>query len=228
MATERDQGHGGPRNQARPTLSLCAVTLMLCLASANPFAQGKLPVLHPLDAKGRVTYFIADGTMGSSFLPGDRDLATWALRQWERAVDGALHFEPSAENDAEVRVFWVPAGDGRYGEMRAFQSGTLRGAAVFIRPDTTALAPPIANAARQDALMRDTVVYLTCLHELGHALGLEHTSAFADIMYFFGYGGDIFGFFNRYRLQLHTRSDIAMTSGLSPSDISRVRALYKK
>src|SRR5215813_11117940 len=206
-------------------LSLFVVTLLAGLVTAS--AQGKLPVLHPLDAKGRVTYFVADGTAASAFRPGDRDLAVWALKQWERALDGALHFEPSAENEAEVRVFWVPAGDGRYGEMRAFQSGTLRGAAVFIRPDTNALAPQIANAARQDPLMRDTVVYLTCLHELGHALGLEHTAAFADIMYFFGYGGDIPLFFNRYRQQLHTRSDIATTPGLSASDLSRVRALYK-
>jgi len=201
---------------------------MLMCASALVLAQGTLPVLHPLDAKGRVTYFVAEGPPSSGFHPGDRDLAVWALKQWERALAGVLHFEPSAENDAEVRVFWVPAGDGRYGEMRAFQSGPLRGAAVFIRPDTSALAPAIANAARQDPLMRDTVVYLTCLHELGHALGLEHTAAIADIMYFFGYGGDIPGFFNRYRLQLHTRSDIATTSGLSASDIARVRALYKK
>jgi len=203
-------------------------SMLVALMTTSTLAQGRLPVLHPLDAKGRVTYFVADGTPSSAFLPSDRDLAVWALKQWERALDGALHFEPSVENQAEVRVFWVPAGDGRYGEMRAFESGTLRGAAVFIRPDTNALAPVIANAARQDPLMRDTVVYLTCLHELGHALGLAHTSEFADIMYFFGYGGDIPGFFGRYRTQLHTRSDIAMTSGLSASDISRVRALYKK
>ena len=201
--------------------------LPLTAASGVVWAQGRLPVLHPLDAKGRVTYIVADGTPNSGFRPSDRDLAVWALKQWQRALDGALHFEPSAEKDAMVRVFWVPAGEGRYGEMRAFQSGTVRGAAVFIRPDTDALGPAIASAARQDPLMRDTVVYLTCLHELGHALGLEHTSAFADIMYFFGYGGDIPGFFGRYRLQLHTRSDIATTSGLSPSDIARVRALYK-
>lgn len=207
---------------------LFASMLLVALMTTSTLAQGRLPVLHPLDAKGRVTYFVADGTPSSAFLPSDRDLAVWALKQWERALDGALHFEPSVENQAEVRVFWVPAGDGRYGEMRAFESGTLRGAAVFIRPDTNALAPVIANAARQDPLMRDTVVYLTCLHELGHALGLAHTSEFADIMYFFGYGGDIPGFFGRYRMQLHTRSDIAMTSGLSASDISRVRALYKK
>jgi len=207
---------------------LFASMLLVALMTTSTLAQGRLPVLHPLDAKGRVTYFVADGTPSSAFLPSDRDLAVWALKQWERALDGALHFEPSVENQAEVRVFWVPAGDGRYGEMRAFESGTLRGAAVFIRPDTNALAPVIANAARQDPLMRDTVVYLTCLHERGHALGLAHTSEFADIMYFFGYGGDIPVFFGRYRMQLHTRSDIAMTSGLSASDISRVRALYKK
>jgi len=207
---------------------LFASMLLVALMTTSTLAQGRLPVLHPLDAKGRVTYFVADGTPSSAFLPSDRDLAVWALKQWERALDGALHFEPSVENQAEVRVFWVPAGDGRYGEMRAFQSGTLHGAAVFIRPDTTALPPPIANAARRDPLMRDTVVYLTCLHELGHALGLEHTSAFADVMYFFGYGGDIPGFFDRYRMQLHARTDIALTSGLSAADISRIRALYKK
>ena len=205
------------------------VPLVLGVFAGDVFAQAaKLPVLHPLDASGRVTYFVADGFEGSAFRPADRDLAVWALKQWQRALDNALHFEPSAEKDAMVRVFWVPAGGNRYGEMRAFQAGTLRGSAVFIRPDTDALGPAIANSAHTDPLMRDTVVYLTCLHELGHALGLEHTDAFADIMYFFGYGGDIPGFFNRFRIQLHTRADIATTSGLSPSDVARVRALYRR
>ena len=102
--------------------------LALTAASGVVRAQGRLPVLHPLDAKGRVTYVVADGTPNSGFRPSDRDLAVWALKQWQHALDGALHFEPSAEKDAMVRVFWVPAGEGRYGEMRAFQSGTLRGA----------------------------------------------------------------------------------------------------
>jgi hypothetical protein len=74
--------------------------------------------------------------------------------------------------------------------------------------------------------MRESIVYLTCLHELGHAMGLGHTPAYADIMYFFGYGGDIPGFFDRYRRQLRTRTDIQKVAGLSPADMSRVRALY--
>ena len=102
----------------------------------------------------------------------------------------------------------------------------VRGAEVYVRPDTDALSPEIVAAARADPLMRETIVYLTCLHEIGHALGLTHTDRFSDVMYYFGFGGDIVDFFRVYRLQIESRDDIRRQSGLSAGDIARLRALW--
>jgi hypothetical protein len=195
------------------------------LAAARVVPAQTIAPLQPA-ADGRVTYFIAQGEEKSAFRKSDVELATWALRAWEQAVDGRVRFVPSPEDEALVRVHWVAPGGGQYGEMRPLLLRGRRGAAVYIRPDTDALGPQIAQMAASDPLLRETIVYLTCLHELGHAVGLEHTAAFADIMYFFGYGGDIPGFFTRYRKQLTGRADIQKVPGLSADDIARVRALY--
>jgi hypothetical protein len=88
------------------------------------------------------------------------------------------------------------------------------------------LGPDIARRARADPLLRDSIVYLTCLHELGHALGLMHTRDFRDIMFYFGYGGDVVEYFGRYRSQIHSRNDIAEVSGLSDADVNRLREIY--
>jgi hypothetical protein len=187
-----------------------------------------LRVIAPLDAvDGPIGYFIADGEPGSDYRSADRQLAVWALEAWQRSTDGALRFEPAPEERARLRVYWVQANGGQYGEMRPFLIDGHRGAAAFIRPDTGALGPDIASLARADPLLRDTVVYLTCLHELGHALGLHHTDDYRDVMYFFGYGGDIPAFFERYRKQLGSRDDIAHVSGLSAGDLNQLHALYE-
>jgi hypothetical protein len=125
-----------------------------------------------------------------------------------------------------VRIYWVPASAGQYGEMRPLRVGGRRGAAVYIRPDVRALGPDIARSAAEDTLLRETIVYLTCLHELGHAFGLEHTADYADVMYFFGYGGDVPGFFGRYRERLESRDDIAGMSGLADGDLTQLEKLY--
>ena len=109
-----------------------------------------------------------------------------------------------------IRIFWATAEQGLYGETRPVLVDGKPGAEVYVRP-----APFPING---DQLMRDTIVYLTCLHETGHALGLAHTDVFDDIMYSFQYGGDIPEYFGRYRRKLQSREDIRKNSGMSEGD----------
>jgi hypothetical protein len=183
-----------------------------------------MPQAH--DAKGLITYFIADGTGKPGFHSSDSELARWALQAWQRSAANGLHFAAAPESSALIRVYWAGPDSGEYGETRPIVVGGQQGAAVFIRPDMDSLGEEIARHARADTLLRDSIVYLTCLHELGHALGLTHTRDFRDIMYYFGFGGNVVEYFGRYRSQVHARNDIAGVSGLSEDDVKRIRAIY--
>ena len=184
-------------------------------------------VSQPLDISSPVSYFIADGRGKAGFRATDTELARWALEAWERTSGNAIRFEPAPESSALVTLYWAEPTEGQYGEMQSVVVGGRLGAQVYVRPDMTSLGADIAERAARDPLLRDSIVYLTCVHELGHALGLRHTRDYADIMYSFGYGGDIPDYFGRYRAKLRSRADIAKLSGLSPGDVTRLKTLYR-
>ena len=167
------------------------------------------------------TYWVQSCTDPASMCqPDDPQLAQWAFEAWQKASGGELEFTRVRDPErARIRLYWASAEQGMYGETKPmFFEGQI-GAEVYVRP-----SPLRANG---DRLMRDVIVYLTCLHESGHALGLTHTAAFEDIMYSFQYGGDIEEYFGRYRRKLATRADIARNSGISAADRARLIAISK-
>jgi len=129
---------------------------------------------------------------------------------WQTASGGKLKVERTPDpSAADIRVYWITTQDGLYGEAQ--------GGNVYVRPEPG------------EGLARETVLYLTCLHETGHALGLRHTSEFADIMYNFQFGGNIAEYFGRYTRKLSRREDIRKNSGISSNDLKQLlRSLGEK
>jgi hypothetical protein len=177
------------------------------------------------------TYWIqpcsADVAARSGCDGADPELARWALDAWARAAGSGLRFDEAAgEYEARIRVCWLGRRPQLYGDTRLVYLNGKPGAAIEVHPDLSQFGPEIEAAGRRDQLFRDTVVYLTCLHETGHAIGLPHTADFADIMYNFQHGGDVLEYFSRYRRRLKTRLDIRGRPGISAADRKRAERLY--
>jgi hypothetical protein len=183
-------------------MRFAAIFVLACSARAAGFTYWVEPCTNP----------------ASGCRHDDPELAEWAVEAWQSASAGALTFQRvPEEKQAQIRIYWANGNQGLYGETRPIQVGGQRGAEVYVLP---------AAGANGDPLLRDAIVYLTCLHETGHALGLAHTAAFADIMYSFQFGGDIAEYFGRYRRQLATRADIRKHSGMSEADRQRLASVY--
>jgi matrixin len=152
--------------------------------------------------------------------PNGETLVTRAMRTWTHAADGRFTLEkmPTAA-DAPVRVHFMAA-DYRYGVTSPRvdrQTGLILRAEVAVAAD-----------AGRTPLERSIIVYLTALHELGHALGLEHTTDISTIMYLFREPGDGERFFGAYARRARSFDDIGsdQATGLSLDDVAALRKLY--
>lgn len=150
----------------------------------------------------------------------DTELAQWAMEAWQAAAHEKLILQRTGEREhAHIRLYWASGPEGAYEETHPILVDGQRGAEIYV-------APTVVSRAETDRILRDAIVYLTCLHETGHALGLDHTADFDDIMYSFQYGGDITEYFGRYRRQLHSRSDIREHPGISEHARNRLREIF--
>lgn len=154
--------------------------------------------------------------------PAAEMLVGRALATWTQAATGRFVLQRTTTSDrALVRVRFARA-DGIYGET----SPRIDRATGLI----TAAEVLIAGDVAGDVVGQHIVIYLTALHELGHALGLPHTNAFDDIMYSFRRPDDGERYFGVYRRRLRSDEDIGTerATGLSPADITALRGLYDR
>jgi hypothetical protein len=143
-----------------------------------------------------------------------------ALKVWTGAAGERLTLTRTpARNDAAIRVFFVRS-DTNYGETAPHvdpRTGLIASADVAINSDVPS-----------DGLDARIVVYMTALHELGHALGLPHSDTFSAIMYRFRRPDDGERYFGAYRRRLRSADDIGSprATGLADEDIEMLRRLY--
>src|SRR4051794_34187897 len=111
-----------------------------------------------LDASHPIPYFIQDGKGIPGFAAADRELAVWALEAWSRESGGKLKFVDGKTGDQSlVRLRWVSAREGLFGETQQIDVAGKPGAMVFVMPDVGMLGEPLATRAHADPLLRDTI-----------------------------------------------------------------------
>lgn len=128
------------------------------------------------------------------------------LKQWEIAAQGVLRFtwDPTAPSEGDIQIQW--ASETTYGRDyelghtdRTIQGKWIRQAVITLITDP-AIDTQLTPGRKKERL------YSTLLHELGHALGLEHLESERDVMHHRGW----------------------KNQALSPNDIRSLQALYAK
>lgn len=140
--------------------------------------------------------------------PQSQDMSLFwkAARQWEAASGGQVRFEPTSRpSEAQIKIAWSQ--QPVFG--RDFEVGhTDRKLKPphWIDSATLTLVNQPAIDGQLSAQQQTSRLYVTYLHELGHALGLEHSRHKGDVMYHQGW----------------------RNTQLSPHDIQAVQQLYPR
>lgn len=203
----------------RKAVAVAALALSIPAAGEEPRPELNLDWRrNPLSLKSYASYYISPAFVPAGAQPGDERLARWAIESWDEALGGLFCVRPEPATRARIRVYWGMTPNG-LGRMQTIDVGGDRGGEVYLQ----LRGHLMAQAFREDPLLRAVFVYRTLQHEVGHVLGLPHSLSPEDVMYF---GGDVGGYYQRYRDRIKSIDEIRDTPGFSQEDLSRLRSLY--
>lgn len=138
---------------------------------------------------------------GTGFRPSLPKLFEDAMHEWQTKTSNKLSFVQVADaGSADITVLWIPYSTAtECGKTTTKWLPDSAGNQSIIH--ATVLISTWINGPVSDKELRKI-----CLHEIGHALGLKHSSNRADIMYF--------------------QSNYSQVSSLGPRDIATIDKLY--
>ncbi len=145
---------------------------------AKCWARHKMPIkVYIHEAEDDSIKFNSNQSGLTDNTPGE--ILQRAMDSWVQATEGRISFEKTGkQEDANICCFFTKDPDGLANDCAA---GLTTWNLETAHPQAKI---SVLAVNRDDAKPVDrTEFYDTCLHEFGHALGLEHSRSTADIMY---------------------------------------------
>lgn len=131
--------------------------------------------------------FVNEGTGVQGYKPHYRSYVNRAMDAWCKASGGKLSYTMvNSAKAADLTVTWLcrPIKLNEGGKLRVKQGDTKTypyGSAEINHADVELNCMHMFDAGKE---LESGQVASLCMHEIGHALGLDHSSNFNDVMYF--------------------------------------------